>query len=85
MHSKTCFRPPGGWRPPLLVFALNEIGYEEVARLEETFSEEEIRTTISGLNSEKAPGPDGFPLAFWSFSWDFVKNEVLGFFKEFHE
>ena len=38
-----------------------------------------------GLNSEKAPGPDGFPLAFWSFSWDFVKNEVLGFFKEFHE
>ena len=35
--------------------------------------------------NDKAPGPDGFPLAFWSFSWDFVKNEVLGFFKEFHE
>ena len=38
-----------------------------------------------GLNNDKAPGPDGFPLAFWSFSWDFVKNEVLGFFKEFYE
>ena len=38
-----------------------------------------------GLNSNKALGPDGFPLAFWCFSWDFVKNEVLGFFEEFHE
>ena len=76
---------PGGWRPPLPNLALNEIGHEEVARLEEIFSEEEIWAAISGLNSEKAPGLDGFPLAFWSFSWDFVKNEVLGFFKEFHE
>ena len=59
---------PGGWCPPLPDFAFNEIEYEEAYRLEETFSEEEILTTISGLNSEKAPGPDGFPLAFWSFS-----------------
>ena len=35
--------------------------------------------------NDKAPDLDGFPLAFWSFSWDFVKNEVLGFSKEFHE
>ena len=76
---------PGGWRPPLPDLALNEIGHEEAAKLEEMFSEEEIWATVSGLNSEKAPGPDGFPIAFWSFSWDFVKNEVLGFFKEFHE
>ena len=76
---------PGGWRPSLPDLALNEIGNEEAARLEEIFSEEEIWAAISGLNSEKAPGPDGFPLAFWSFSWDFEKNEVLGFFKEFHE
>ena len=76
---------PGGWRPPLPDLALNEIGHEEAAKLEEMFSEEEIWAAVSGLNSEKAPGPDGFPIAFWFFSWDFVKNEVLGFFKEFHE
>ena len=76
---------PGGWCPSFLDLAINEIGNEEAARLEEIFSEEEIWAALSGLNSEKAPGPDGFPLAFWSFSWDFVKNEVLGFFKEFHE
>ena len=65
----------------MLIKHFNEIENEEAARLEESFSEEEIWAALSGLNSEKAPGPDGFPLAFWSFSWDFVKNEVLGFFK----
>ena len=76
---------PGGWSPSLPDMALNEIGSKEADRLEEIFSEEEIWTAISGLNSDKAPGPDSFPIAFWIFSWDFVKKEVLGFFKEFHE
>ena len=49
------------------------------------FTEEEILAAISGLNGDKAPGPDGFRLAFWSFSWDFVKDEVMGFFREFFE
>ena len=76
---------PGGWCPSFPDLAITEIGNEESARLEEVFLEEEIWAALSGLNSEKAPGPDGFPMAFWSFSWDFVKNEVLCFFKEFHE
>ena len=49
------------------------------------FTEEEILAAISGLNGDKAPGLDGFRLAFWSFSWDFVKDEVMGFFREFFE
>ena len=65
--------------------SFNEIESGVVAKLEEVFSEEEIWIAISGLNGDKAPGSDGFPLAFWSFSWDFIKPEVLGFFKEFHE
>ena len=57
----------GGWSLSLLDFPFNEIESEEAVRLEESFSEEDIWTTISSLN-DKAPGPDGFPLAFWSFS-----------------
>ena len=76
---------PGGWSPPLPELNINRIGIEEAASLEEIFSENEIWTAITGLNSDKAPGPDDFPLAFWSFSWDFVKFEVIGFFKEFHD
>ena len=55
---------PGGWSPPFPDLNLNKIGIEEAASLEETFSENEIWIAISGLNSDKAPGPDGFPLAF---------------------
>ena len=33
---------------------------------------------LSDLNGDKAPGPDGFSLSFWQFSWDFVKDEVIG-------
>ena len=76
---------PSSWSSPLLDLAFNGIRSEEAAKLEETFLEDEIWTTIFGLNSDKSLGLDGFPLAFWTFSWDFVKNEVLGFFKEFHE
>ena len=79
------FSDPGGWRPSLLDLEINEIGSEEASRLEESFSEEEIWNAISGFNSDIAPGPDGFPIAFWIFSWEFVKEEVLGFFREFHD
>ena len=82
---KNLLSAPSEWRPSLPDLSFNEIGLEAASKLEELFSEEEIWTTISGLNGDKAPGPDGFPLAFWSFSWDFVKAKVLGFFKEFHE
>ena len=76
---------PGSWHPILPEIALNEIWSEEATKLEEAFSEEEIWTAVTRLNNNKAPGPDGFSLAFWSFSWDFGKNKVLGFFEEFHE
>ena len=82
---KNLLSAPSEWRPSLPDLSFNEIGIEDASKLEEVFSEEEIWTAISGLNGDKAPGPDGFPMAFWSFSWDFVEDEVLGFFKEFYE
>lgn len=69
----------GCWRP-----SFNVIGSEDT-KLEEAFTEEEIWSAISGLNGDKAPYLDGFPLGFWSFCRDFVNDEVLGFFKEFHK
>ena len=73
------------WHPSLHEISFNEIESGVALKMEEIFSEEEIWTAISGLNGDKAPGPDGFPLTFSSFSWDFVKPKGLGFFKEFHE
>ena len=47
--------------------------------------EEEVHSTLMDMNEDKAPGPDGFTVAFWQFCWEFVKEEVLEMFKEFHE
>ena len=84
MLSKICFRPRADSVLSFLKLLSMKLGLRKLQSWR-FFSEEEIWIAISGLNSDKAPDPDGFPLAFWSFSWDFVRNEVLGFFKEFHE
>ena len=63
----------------------DSIGVEEAARLEEMFSVEEVFLALSELNGDEAPGPDGFPLAFWQFCWNFVKDELMRFFKDFFE
>ena len=52
----------------------------EVERLELPFSEEEVFAALSDLGKYKAPGPDGYTMAFWFFCWDVVKVEVLDFF-----
>ena len=31
------------------------------------------------------PAPNDFPNVLWSFSWEFVKKEVMSFFKDFYE
>ena len=76
---------PGGWRPCLNTLEFDSIGIEEATRLEEMFSVEEVFLALAKLNRDKAPGPDGFSFAFWQFCWDFVKVEVMGFFKGFFE
>ncbi|RVW56212.1 Transposon TX1 uncharacterized 149 kDa protein [Vitis vinifera] len=76
---------PGGWRPSVNNLEFDSIGAEEAARLELMFTVEEVFLALSELNGDKAPDPDGFTLAFWHFCWDFVKDEIMGFFKDFFE
>ena len=57
----------------------------EAGSLEVSFKEEEIFIALNELNGEKAPNLDGFSLAFWQASWLFVKEDIMGFFKEFYE
>ena len=53
--------------------------------MEGKFTEEEVLVAIFGLNGEKASGSDDFPIVLWSFIWEFVKEEVMSFFKDFYE
>ncbi|RVW62494.1 hypothetical protein CK203_064025 [Vitis vinifera] len=64
---------------------LNQISQQEADTLELPFTEEEVHSALMDMNGDKAPGPDGFTGAFWQFCWEFVKEEVLEMFKDFHE
>ena len=59
------------------------MGSERAKSLEEPFSEKEVVEALHSLSGDKVPGPDGFTMAFWQFSWDFTKAEILAFFDEF--
>ncbi|RVW55308.1 hypothetical protein CK203_089040 [Vitis vinifera] len=64
-----------GWRPRLNGLLFENLEARDTLRLEEPFSKEEVFSVMSGFNGDKAPGSDKFSMAFWLFSWDFVKNE----------
>jgi hypothetical protein len=42
------------------------------------FSENEIKETILEMPSDKAPGPDGFSMAFFRTCWDIIKDDLMG-------
>ena len=72
---------PGGWKPNIDVLNLERLEEGDVEGLEKPFEEEEVFGALSDFCGEKAPGLDGFSMVFWQFSWEFVKNEVMNFFR----
>ena len=53
--------------------------------MEVPFTIEEVFTTLSNLNGDKAPGSDGYTMDFWQFSWEIVKVDIMRMFKDFFE
>uniref|UniRef100_A0A2N9GD74 Reverse transcriptase domain-containing protein n=1 Tax=Fagus sylvatica TaxID=28930 RepID=A0A2N9GD74_FAGSY len=73
------------WRPMLGGVEFNTINSAEATELEVPFSEEEVVTALNQMSGEKAPGPDGYTIAFYKHCWDIVKLDVLNSLQEFHE
>ena len=80
---KNLLSTTGDWRLDVSGLSFKRLEAQEVARLKEPFFEE-VFDTLKGFNGDEALGLDGFSMAFWQFSWEFVKEEVMRFFKEFH-
>ncbi|RVW82233.1 hypothetical protein CK203_041700 [Vitis vinifera] len=74
-----------GWRVDIEGLHLHCRSFQEAENLELPFSKEEIHFALLEMNGDKAPGPDGFTVAFWQACWDFVKEEILEVFKEFYD
>ena len=53
-----------GWRADIEGLHLKHLSSQEAESLELSFSEEEIHSALMEMNGDKAPGPDGFTVAF---------------------
>nr|CAN77770.1 hypothetical protein VITISV_044337 [Vitis vinifera] len=74
-----------GWKADIGRLQLEQINQQEAENLEIPFFETEVHSALMEMNGDKAPGPDGFTMVFWQSCWDFVQEEILQMFKEFHE
>ena len=53
--------------------------------LERRFEKEEILRVVKELEGNKAPGLDGFSMAFYYHCWGVVEMDVLAVFEEFYQ
>jgi hypothetical protein len=60
-------------------FDLHALGLpqEDLADLEQPFTEEEVWAVIVDLPNDKAPGPDGFTGLFYKRTWGTIKTDIL--------
>ena len=73
------------WKADIDGLQLQRLSNAEAEGLEQPFTEVEIHAALMGMNGDKAPGPDGFTVAFWQFCSEFAKEEIVDLFKEFFE
>jgi hypothetical protein len=49
--------------------------------LEREFEEGEVRKFVMAMEGDKAPGPDGFSIAFLQVCWEVVKEDIMKIFR----
>jgi hypothetical protein len=72
------------WRPRVDRLSFSSIDAEESIWLEREFEEQEMWEVVRDLNGDKAPGPNGFTIAFFQKCWGVLKQDIMAVFSEFH-
>jgi hypothetical protein len=62
---ESVFLEPISWRPRVDNLEFEVLSVDEAASLENPFEELEVREVIKGMDRDKAPGPNGFSVAFF--------------------
>jgi len=73
------WRPAGGCR------ADRRVSIEDNQMLQKEFEEQEIWECVKLCAGDKAPGPDGYTMAFYIHCWEVIKGEVISTIRNFHE
>ena len=63
----------------------DQIGELERGWLERRFEKDEILSVVRDMEGDKAPGPNGFSMAFFHHYWRVVERDVLAVFEEFYQ
>jgi hypothetical protein len=81
---ESSFSEPLSWRLRVDNLKFEVLNVDEAASLEEPFEEREVREVIKGMDRDKAPGSDGFSLAFYQDCWEMAKGDFMAVFVDFH-
>jgi hypothetical protein len=84
-YYDSLFTEPLNWRPRLDNIEFDMLSNSDASSLEEPFEEREVWEVIKGMDGDKAPGPDGFSMAFFKDCWEIIKGDFMAIFSEFHE
>lgn len=61
----------------------NKISEAQNAELDKEITTEEIEWSIHSMASDKAPGPDGFTVAFYRTHWEIIKKDYIRMAKNY--
>jgi hypothetical protein len=73
------------WRPEADGLDFDSIDPIDREVMERPFDREEVVQVLQNMEGDKAPGPDGFTMAFFQKCWRTVEADVMAFFGEVHE
>eukprot|EP00253_Pinus_taeda_P025817 PITA_25817 len=69
--------------PEFLSIVRNQISENQSADLDKEITTEEIEWSILSMPPDKAPGPDGFIVAFYKTHWEIIKKDYIRMEKNF--
>uniref|UniRef100_A0A2N9I908 Reverse transcriptase domain-containing protein n=1 Tax=Fagus sylvatica TaxID=28930 RepID=A0A2N9I908_FAGSY len=73
------------WRPTLNGLPFKTLVSEEANSLILPFGEDEVLEAVRCMSGDKAPGPDGFTMAFYQACWGVVKTDVMRVMHYFYQ
>lgn len=76
---------PESWRPGLEMNNCPRLQEEDNSLLQAPFEQQEILNSINSCAEDKAPGPDGFTMAFYRHCWDIIKVDLTEAIQHFHK
>lgn len=63
--------------------SMSSLGGGQGEWLERPFTEEEMKKAVWSLDGDKAPGPNGFTIAFYNACWDVIQADLMLVMQDF--